>query len=811
MRLQNGSSARLATLLTVIAGAMFLASCGSTGTTVTEIALPVITVSPATASLPAGGVLQFTATVVSQTSTTLTWSVNNILGGNATLGTINAAGLYTAPATVPSPSTVTIKATSTAETNPSGSAILAITAPAGKVDVSVSPAASSISTGALLQFTAGVNGTSNTSVLWTVNGVAGGNSTLGTINSTGLFTAPATVPSPATVTVVATSVAEASASSAAIVTITAPATQVSVSPGSTSVWAGSTAQFTATYTGATNYTVKWSVNGILGGNSSVGTICNLGVATCTSPGLFTAPAISTSPATETITAAILVNKSSVGSGSASVTLTPPVVEGIGPTDTSVVVGTPQQLAATTIPANSLDVKWWVNGVNGGNSTVGTITSAGLYTAPSSAPSPATVVVGVTGQGDTTDIAATTLTLTAANAAPLFVNFGPNGNTGNPNTAYYNGVFTSVKVCLQGTITCQTIPDILVETGSVGLRVLNSQLTTVPASELGTIKDSLGNQVQECVQFGDTSYAWGPVLIADVAIAGEKATSVPIQVIGGNTFPVPASGCLSLGTGPSLDTAAALGANGILGVGNTVQDCGPNCAAGQTFSSYPYYVCPIYVCQAAAVPVLQQVRNPVASFTKDNNGVEILLPSIPATGAPLLPYTNAAGTGLIPAGLLLFGVGTESNNAVGNATIYATDSNGNFAKVVYNGVTYTSGGFLDTGSNALYVSDPATLGIPNCSDNSYYCPASTFLLSLTNYGTNGTSGTAALSIANADTLFGTNPSFAAFSNLAGASGEGTSTDYFDLGLPFFFGRPVFVGIAGTTVPNNASAPNGYYAY
>ena len=103
-------------------------------------------------------------------------------------------------------------------------------------------------------------------------------------------------------------------------------------------------------------------------------------------------------------------------------------------------------------------------------------------------------------------------------------------------------------------------------------------------------------------------------------------------------------------------------------------------------------------------MVQQVANPVAFFAKDNNGVEILLPAISSAGAPSLPYTNAAGTSLVPAGLLIFGVGTESNNALGSATLYATDSNGNFPNVVYNGTSYPSGGFLDTGSNALYVLD-----------------------------------------------------------------------------------------------------------
>jgi len=613
------SAATLACLLVVVAGGMFLAGCESGGTG-NNIPLPVITLSPTTASVQTGGTIQFTATIVSSTPTTVAWSVNNILGGNSTLGTINASGLYTAPASVPSPAAVTIKATSPAETYPSGAAIVTITGPSVNAMVTVAPTDSSALAGTTVQFAATVTGTANTAVTWSVNGVAGG-----------------------------------------------------------------------------------------------------------------------------------------------------------------------------------------------NSTVGAISTSGLYTAPTAVPNPPTVVVTATSQANTSQSASTTVTLTANNSAPLFVNFGPNGNTGNPNTAFYNGVFTTVTVCLPATTVCQIIPDVLVDTGSVGLRILNSQLTLVPARELGTIKDSSGNQVQECVQFADTSYVWGPVLFANVAIAGEVAASVPIQVIGNTTFPVPVSSCLSLGSGPSLDTVAALGANGILGVGTSIQDCGFNCAGGQTFSGYPYYVCPKNVCQTVPVPIGQQVVNPVAFFTQDNNGVEILLPSISSAGAPLLPYTDAGGTNLVPAGQLIFGVGTQANNAVGNATLYATDSRGNFPNVVYNGVSYTSAGFLDTGSNALFVSDPVTLGILNCADNPYYCPNTTTPISLTTYGANGTSGTVNLNIANADTLFGNNPGYAAFNNLAGQSGTDPFTDYFDLGLPFFFGRTVFVGIGGTTVPNNVSAPNGYFAF
>lgn len=614
-----GSAARVASLLVAMTAAIGVSSCGSGGGPGTEIPLPVVTVSPASTSLPAGGALQFNATVVSPSSTILSWYVNNILGGNASIGTVNASGYYSAPAAIPNPATVTVKAVSSAETNPYGSAIVTITTPVNAT-VTISPTNASMPVGTSAQFEANVTGVANTAVSWWVNGVAGGSSTLGTISASGLYKAPATVPSPPTVAVTATSAAQ-----------------------------------------------------------------------------------------------------------------------------------PNQSASTTV------------------------------------------------------------TMTASNSAPLYVGFGLNGNTGNPFTNSYNMLYTTVNVCLPGTLACQTIPNVLVDTSSVGLRIMNSVLTAVPATELGTVKDSTGNQVEECTQFGNTSYTWGPVLIADVGIGGETASSVPIQVIGDTTFAVPTATCLSLGSGPNLDSVQALGANGILGVGTTVQDCGFNCAGGQTFSGYPYYVCPNNVCQTAPVPISHQVANPVASLPKDNNGVVIVLPSIPATGAPSLPYLNADGSGLVSAGQLILGVGTEANNALGNATLYATDAHGNFSSVMYNGFSYPSGGTLNSSSSALFVLSAINLGVLECLDNVFYCPSSTTPVNITTYGANGTSGTVTLNLANADALLTNNPGYAAFSNLAGAATTTTTTDHFDLGLPFFYGRTVFVGIAGTTVPNKASAPNGYFAF
>ena len=85
------------------------------------------------------------------------------------------------------------------------------TTPPQTVTVAVTSSGSSVLLGNMQQFTAKVTGTSSTAVSWSVNGISGGNSMLGTISNTGLYTAPQDLPNPATVTIQATSQANSSA------------------------------------------------------------------------------------------------------------------------------------------------------------------------------------------------------------------------------------------------------------------------------------------------------------------------------------------------------------------------------------------------------------------------------------------------------------------------------------------------------------------------------------------------------------------------------------------------------------------------
>lgn len=355
----------------------------------------------------------------------------------------------------------------------------------------------------------------------------------------------------------------------------------------------------------------------------------------------------------------------------------------------------------------------------------------------------------------------------SNVQPIVVNGGPANN-------YANGVFTSVTVCVPSSSNCQTISGILVDTGSYGLRILSSAGSGALTLSLPQQTASDGNPIGECAPFV-SGYTWGPVKTADVTISGEHASNVPVQVID-PTFAAVPSGCTSSGV-PENDTLQTLGANGILGVGPFPEDCGGACA--QTGAANPgmYYDCASSSCQVAAEPVAQQVQNPVALFPSDNNGVIIELPAL-SGAAPSL------------SGSMVFGIGTQSNNALGSAHVFPLNSNGEFT-TTFKGQSYPA--FVDSGSNALFFLNASTTGVPVCADNSgFYCPSTAQNLSaVTSSGS--PSETVNFSVADADTLFSNGTDFV-FSTLGGPN-----PGKFDWGLPFFFGRNVFTAIDARSTP------------
>jgi hypothetical protein len=378
------------------------------------------------------------------------------------------------------------------------------------------------------------------------------------------------------------------------------------------------------------------------------------------------------------------------------------------------------------------------------------------------------------------------TPTGSNVVPVVVNAGPPGLPANDQTP--NIPFISVTLCVPGTSNCQTLDYVSVDTGSSGMRVLASALPSSFTLPVATTTG--GATVAECEQFAD-GFTYGSVRMADLKVGGELAANIPIQVIGDPAYkPVP-SDCASAGT--EEDSLGTFGSFGLIGINQIISDCGAACADPSNVVPGAYYACTNpKTCKAAALPVANQVSNPIASFTADNNGSLLTFPSVPAAGAPTL------------SGSLVFGIGTQANNALGNAkvlTVADTGINaGNFS-TTFNSQSLQS--FLDSGSTELFFNDSS---IPQCAANTagggLFCPTSALSLSATNTGLNNVSTAISFSVGNATTLL-TN-SYFAYDNLAGPG----STGQFDWGFPFFVGRTVYVALEGTSTPGGKGP---YFAY
>ncbi|MGH8218603.1 MAG: DUF3443 family protein, partial [Steroidobacteraceae bacterium] len=369
----------------------------------------------------------------------------------------------------------------------------------------------------------------------------------------------------------------------------------------------------------------------------------------------------------------------------------------------------------------------------------------------------------------------------------------------------NFLYVSVTVCQPGTQTCATVDDVQVSTATSGLRILASALpagfTLTPEPDPA----ASGNTLAECYQLPQGT-AWGNVATADVQIGGETASSVPIQIVS-NPAANPAATCADNGW---LTTVGALSANGVLGIGPLAQDCtGAGC-------TNQYFTCQttaggVVNCQqnvSAAPGTTAEVTNPVTLFATDKNGVIITLPTVD-------PNAGAA-SGL--AGTITFGIGTQADNAYnGAATAYSADPGTGAVTTSYASVTtgstavnYTS--WFDTGSDAFFFPDSGITTCPETAVKEFYCPAQPLSLTASVSGAGSPAGGSPpavnFTVVSADTLNAT-PS-AAFSSLAansppnpdfGSFGAGMS---FIWGIPFFYGKTVFIAYPGASIAGDGGA-------
>ena len=337
----------------------------------------------------------------------------------------------------------------------------------------------------------------------------------------------------------------------------------------------------------------------------------------------------------------------------------------------------------------------------------------------------------------------------------------------------NRPYVSVTICAPGTAICQTVNDVIVDTGSSGLRIYASALSSTLLAAL-PVQSQGGQPVNECAMFASGN-TWGSVRDADIRMAGEVAPAAPMQVIADGLSPVPA-GCS--GSGSMLTSTVDIAGNGLIGIDTLTRDCGTYCAQN---SANGYY----YAGRSGvAVAIASQVGNPVALFAADNNGVLLHFPAISAGGS-----ASVSGT-------LTFGIDTQGDNMLSQRGLgfYSTSANQLMAN--FNGVTAVPT-ILDTGSAAYYFDDPA---IARCSGgpapSTMFCPGGTLALGAQVTGYNGVQSTVSFDVANAIALLGQSPTMYEFNDLGQSSASYAALGgMLDLGLPFFFGRDVAIVFDG----------------
>jgi uncharacterized protein (DUF1800 family) len=239
--------------------------------------------------------------------------------------------------------------------------------------------------GTAVQYTATVTGTPNLAVTWSVNSKAGGNSTYGTISSSGLYTPPASVPTQNAITITATSQADTSASAATQVQILNAVPVISSVAG-----ASSGAGMSLSVTG-TNFL-----------STSIVQLAGQNLATTFVSGTQLSASIASAPAPGSQVAIIVINPSPGATQSSAYSLSIPG----GPAASLAVTGSSQagigtnvQYAATITGIANTAVTWAVNASPGGSASIGTISATGLYSAPAAIPAQNEITISATSVAD----------------------------------------------------------------------------------------------------------------------------------------------------------------------------------------------------------------------------------------------------------------------------------------------------------------------------------------------------------------------------------------------------------------------------
>jgi hypothetical protein len=418
-------------------------SSAATVTITAAPSLPIsVSVNPPSLSVQSSTTALLAASVLNDPANKgVTWALSGAGCAAAACGTLTAitatSVTYNAPAAVPAPATVSVRATSVADNTKSFSSIVTITAAPQPISVSVTPPSSSIQVSQSAPFSALVqNDPANKGVAWTLSGSGCAAATCGTLTNISLtsvtYTAPANVPTLATVSLVATSIADSTKSSSSVITVTAAPLPISVSinPTATSVQVSNSTPLTASVLNdPANRGVTWT----LSGTGCVAASCGTLTAATTTSVTYTAPTAVPTPAAVSVRATSIADSTKSFSATITITAPPPIISvTVNPLLASVAISQSATFTAAVQndPANK-GVNWTLTGVGCLLSACGTLTnvttSSVTFNAPATIPIPATVVLTSISVADVTKISIATITVTAT-APPVSVSISPSANS-----------------------------------------------------------------------------------------------------------------------------------------------------------------------------------------------------------------------------------------------------------------------------------------------------------------------------------------------------------------------------------------------
>ena len=404
-------------------------------TVTSDITLNVTPINPSV-ELGAGAVFNAAVSSSGHPDTAVRWSVSGA-ACPSNCGAVDARGNYTAPAILPTASSVTVTAQSVADPAKQASASLTITSNFSlqlTTPASV-PAGATATVVATLTPAPGSN--PNTAVTWSLSGAGCSGASCGTLttvttqtagaNATAdkaTYTAPPQPPNPNTVTITATPLADATKQAQATVMVQ-PGVGVSVTPGTATLAANHRVTLTAQVAGTANSSVTWSVNGVNGGSAALGQVCVLGSNPCqavsnasTQPVDYVAPGAIPAPNPVTVQATSAADPSKIGS--AQITVINHVLVSVQPGNVTLSPLGVQAFTASVLGTSNQSVIWQIQGAGcAAAGACGAVDANGIYTAPAAPPAPnALQVVAVSSDDTTQSGAANVIISTGANIAAL---------------------------------------------------------------------------------------------------------------------------------------------------------------------------------------------------------------------------------------------------------------------------------------------------------------------------------------------------------------------------------------------------------